>query len=325
MKGENIMNTERPMLSRESISEDVQKFINYLRWEENISNSVTIPSVFTSNISKKLQLLSPIRSIAKVTTTSNDKLDVVIDDDTNESSGWVTNSLIRTKDTSCLSKVSIYLHQLYSKPRVSFSLIEDESSKVEEVIQDKITLQMAAAENKAFLYGDGITQPKGILKYNITTKEYKSDSKTIEGIVGGNNGNIDYLKLIELMDKLQTKYLYSASWVMSRNVASYLRTVKDQSSGKFIWQNAMLPNVPDTLLGYPVVICEDMPNLHKDTKSYCPILFGNFYEGYQIAEKPDIKLLKDPYNAKPFVEFYATKRVGGDVVDFDAIKALVLQ
>ena len=133
MKGENIMNTERPMLSRESISEDVQKCFYYLRWEENISNSVTIPSVFTSNISKKLQLLSPIRSIAKVTTTSNDKLDVVIDDDTNESSGWVTNSLIRTKDTSCLSKVSIYLHQLYSKPRVSFSLIEDESSKVEEV------------------------------------------------------------------------------------------------------------------------------------------------------------------------------------------------
>lgn len=319
------MNTNRPMLSRESISEDVQKFINYLRGEENISNSINIPSIFTNNINKKLQLLSPIRSVAKVTTTSNDKLDVVIDDNSNESSGWVTNSLIKTKDNSCLSKVSIYLHQLYSKPRVSFSLIEDETSKVEEVIQDKITVQMATAENKAFLYGDGLTQPKGILKYNITTKDYKSDSKTIEGVVGGSNNNIDYLKLIEVMDKLQTKYLYNASWLMSRNVASYLRTVKDQSSGKFIWQNAMLPNIPDTLLGYPVVICENMPSFHKDTKSYCPILFGNFYEAYQIAEKPEIRLLKDPYNAKPFVEFYATKRVGGDIVDFEAIKAIVIQ
>ena len=319
------MNTNRPILSHESISEDVQKFISYLRGEENISNSINIPFTFTSNINKKLQLLSPIRSVAKVTTTSNDKLDIVIDDNNNESFGWVTNSLIRTKDNSCLSKVSIYLHQLYSKPRVSFSLIDDDSSKIEEIIQDKITLQMAAAENKAFLYGDGLTQPKGILKYNITTKDYKSDSKTIEGVICTNNGNIDYLKLIELMDKLQTKYLYNASWLMSRNAASYLRTVKDQSSGKFIWQNAILQNVPDTLLGYPVLICEDMPNLHKDTKSYCPILFGNFYEGYQIAEKPEIKLLKDPYNAKPFVEFYATKRVGGDVIDFDAIKALVIQ
>ena len=319
------MATDRPILSTESISEDLQRFINYLRGEENISNSISIPQKLVNNISKKLQLLSPIRNIAKVTTTAHDKLDVVIDDNNNDSSGWVTNSLIRTKDTTCLSKISIYLHQLYSKPRVSFSLIEDESSKVEEVIQDKITLQMALAENKAFLYGDGINQPKGILKYNVVTKEYKSDSKTIEGVIGGSNSNIDYTKLIELMDKLSTKYLYGAYWLMSRNVASYLRNIKDQSNGKFIWQNAILQNVPDTLLGYPVAICEDMPNLHKDTKSYCPILFGNFYEGYQIAEKPEIKLLKDPYNAKPFVEFYATKRVGGDVVDFDAIKALVLQ
>ena len=319
------MTMDRPILSQESFSEDIQKFISYLRGEDTIGNSITIPPMFTDNIAKKLQLLSPIRSIANVTATSHDKLDVVIDDNSNESSGWVTDSLITTNDNSCLSKVSIHLHQLYSKPRVAFSLLEDESAKVEEVIQDKITLQMASAENKAFLYGDGITQPKGILKYNITTKDYKIDSKTIEGVIGSNNSNIDYKQLIEVMNKLNTKYLYNASWLMSRNIASYIRTIKDQSSGKFVWQNAILPNVPDTLLGYPVVICEDMPNLHKDTKSYCPILFGNFYEGYQIAEKPEIKLLKDPYNAKPFVEFYATKRVGGDVIDFNAIKALILQ
>ena len=319
------MTTERPVLSKESLTEDVQRFINYLRCNENISNSINIPNKFVDNITKKLQLLSPIRSIAKVTTTSQDKLDVVIDDNNSESSGWVTNALLQTKDSACLTKISIYLHQLYSKPRVSFSLLEDAASKVEEVIQDKITLQMATAENKAFLYGDGINQPKGILKYNIVTKDYKIDSKAIEGIIGGSNSTIDYSKLIELMDKLNTKYLYSATWLMSRNVASHIRNLKDQASGKFIWQNAILSNMPDTLLGYPVVICEDMPSLHKDTKSYCPILFGNFYEGYQIAEKPEIRLLKDPYNAKPFVEFYATKRVGGDVIDFNAIKALVLQ
>ncbi len=319
------MTTERPILSQESVTEDIQRFINYLRGNEHISNSINIPNTFVDNINKKLQLLSPIRSIAKVTTTSNDKLDVVIDNNSSESSGWVTNSLLQTKDNSCLSKISIYLYQLYSKLRVAFSLLEDDSAKVEEVIQDKITLQVAATENKAFLYGDGINQPKGILKYNITTKDYKIDSKTIEGVTGGNNGTIDYSKLIELMDKLNTKYLYNAYWLMSRNTASHIRNIKDQSSGKFIWQNAILQNMPDTLLGYPVVICEDMPSLHKDTKSYCSVLFGNFYEGYQIVEKPEIKLLKDPYNAKPFVEFYATKRVGGDVIDFNAIKALVLQ
>ena len=129
------MTTERPVLSKESLTEDVQRFINYLRCNENISNSINIPNKFVDNITKKLQLLSPIRSIAKVTTTSQDKLDVVIDDNNSESSGWVTNALLQTKDSACLTKISIYLHQLYSKPRVSFSLLEDASSRVEEVIQ----------------------------------------------------------------------------------------------------------------------------------------------------------------------------------------------
>ena len=319
------MNSERPILSQESTNTEIQNFINYIKGDEQINNAIVIPAAMTINIADKIKALTPIRAIAKVSYTSQDKLDVVIDHNNSTASGWVTDSLIKSEETATLSKVSIYLHQLYSKPKVAFSLLEDESSKVEEVLQDKITAQMATAENYAFLYGDGISQPKGILKYDIVTSSYDSSSKTIEGIIGGKPGKLEnYLKLIELMEQLPARYLYGASWLMSRNVASVLRLMKDQSSGKFIWQSSIMPGVPDTLLGYPVVICDDMPRLNTSSKKYCPILFGNFYEGYQIAEKPEIKLLKDPFNSKPFVEFYATKRVGGDVVNFEAIKALVL-
>lgn len=91
-----------------------------------------------------------------------------------------------------------------------------------------------------------------------------------------------------------------------------------------LWQNSIAHGIPDTLLGYPVVICDDMPKVSEKEES-TPVLFANLYEGYQIAEKPVINILKDPFNAKPYVEFYATKRIGGDVVNFDAIKALVLK
>lgn len=323
------MTTERPMASTETENLELQKFLSYLRGENTLSNSMSLPTSLSLNISNKLKTLSPIRSLAKVLYTGLDKLDVIVNLNTKPSSGWVSNTLIKSDTNVSVSKVSIYLHEVYSRPMVSASVLEDQNAQVEEVIQESIASQIAEFENYSFLYGDGITQPKGILKYDIVTSNYTISSKTIEGITV-NDGLNNYKKLIELMDLLPSKYFYGASWLMSRNVASKLRYMQDSSSGKFIWQNAILPGTPDTLLGYPVTICDDMPKmlskeeLAKAKKPVAPILFGNFYEGYQIAERPGFKLLKDPFNSKPFVEFYATKRVGGDVVNHNAIKALVL-
>lgn len=320
------MTLNRPVLDTTPVNEELQKFINFLKGEDQLSQTVNIPNALSQNINDKLRVLSPIRAISKVTYTSDDKLDVVLDNN-NTSSGWVTNDLIQPDNKENVSKISIYLHQLYAKPKVAFSFLEDNASQVEIVLKEKISTQMAEAENKAFLYGDGINQPHGIMKYNfVNSTNYKNNNKEIECVIGGKPGKIsDCYKLIELMEILPSKYLYNACWLMSRNVASQLRLMKDEGSGKFIWQNSVLPNTPDTLLGYPVIICDDLPKLNSKEKSYCPILFGNFYEAYQIVEKPNITLLKDPYIAKPFIEFYATKRVGGDIVNFDAIKALVLQ
>ena len=303
---------------------DTKKFLNFLRGDQNDHATIDLPASISNSITSKIQMLSPIKSLAKVTYTSGDKLDVVVDSGDSEDSGWITDELIQCADISAISKVSIHLHQLFAKPRVSLSLLEDNTANVEEFIHDKITIQMATSENKSFLYGDGISQPKGILKYEISTEGFKPHQ--IEGVVAGEPGKIDdYTKFVELMEKLPSKYLAGASWIMSRNAASHIRTIKDETTGKFLWQNSIAHGIPDTLLGYPVVICDDMPKVSTEENECVPVLFANLYEGYQIAEKPVINILKDPFNAKPFVEFYATKRIGGDVVNFDAIKALVLR
>jgi HK97 family phage major capsid protein len=318
------MASERPASSAESAYNDLSRFIAYLKGTTNEHEKTVIPKEIANSIESKIKVLSPIKSLARIDHTSRDKLDIVIDSDRSEKSGWVSDELIKNDEPNSISNMSIYLHQLFAKPRVPYSLLEDNTAKVEEFVRDKIVTQMAAAENKAFLFGDGISQPKGILKYEISTNGSKP--KQIEGIIGGKPGEItDYKKIIELMERLQSKYLAGASWIMSRNAASHVRTIKDESTGKFLWQNSIIHGVPDTLLGYPVTICDDMPKVTAEDSVLVPIMFANLYEGYQIVEKSTISILKDPYNSKPFVEFYATKRIGGDVVDHDAIKVFVLK
>ncbi|MDR0640199.1 MAG: phage major capsid protein [Holosporales bacterium] len=315
---------ERPAIPSDPSYSDLKRFISYLKGDKNDQEEMSIPTTITNHIIDKIQALSPIKAISRVTTTSSDRLDVVVDSNDADESGWVTNEIIRSDDLATISKISIHLHQLFAKPKVAHSLLDDHSIKVEEFIKDKITTQMAASENKSFLFGDGINQPKGILRYEISTDG--PQAKQIEGIVGGTIGSIsDCSKIVELMELLPSKYLCGATWIMSRNAASHIRTIKDETTHRFLWQNSIAHGVPDTLLGYPVVICDDMPKVSEKTENACvPVLFANLYEGYHIAEKPNITILKDPYNSKPFIEFYATKRIGGDVVNFNAIKALVL-
>jgi HK97 family phage major capsid protein len=88
-----------------------------------------------------------------------------------------------------------------------------------------------------------------------------------------------------------------------------------------IWQPSLLLNQPDMLLGYPVILSDDMPTARPGEASV-PMVLANFQKGYMVVDRHDMRLLRDPYSSKPFVEFYASKRVGGDVVDFDAFKAI---
>ena len=205
-KGELIMtiSPNRPSTSMDTASMDIKKFISYLKGESEQNETMPMPNSLSDYITDKIRVFSPIKSLAKVTYTSNDRLDVVAETEDTNQSGWVVDNAIKCDDKNTISKISIHLHELFAKPKVTHSLLEDHSAKVEEFVRDKITSQMAASENKAFLFGDGINQPKGILTYEISTDGPKA--KCIEAEIGGEPGKLDsYEPLVKLMEKLPSK------------------------------------------------------------------------------------------------------------------------
>jgi len=123
---------------------------------------------------------------------------------------------------------------------------------------------------------------------------------------------------VDLVYALGAQYRANASFVMNSKTAGVVRRLKD-ADGRFLWSDGLAAGEPARLMGYAVLIAEDMPDVAKDNAA---IAFGDFASGYTVAERPDLRILRDPFSAKPHVLFYATKRVGGDVSDFAAIKLL---
>lgn len=104
---------------------------------------------------------------------------------------------------------------------------------------------------------------------------------------------------------------------MPRRVAALVRKLKD-GQGSYVWQASLSADQPNLLMGHPVYLCDDMDPAQEK------IIFANIAKSYQVVDRSDMNVLRDPFSAKPYVEFYATKRVGGDVINFDAIKIVNL-
>ena len=124
--------------------------------------------------------------------------------------------------------------------------------------------------------------------------------------------------LIDMVYALGAGYRANATWIMNSRLAGMVRRMRD-GDGRYLWSDGLAAGEPARLLGYPVLICEDMPGPASGAKT---VAFGDFRQAYTIAERPDLRILRDPYSAKPHVLFYATKRVGGTVVDPRAFKLL---
>ncbi|USO02780.1 MAG: phage major capsid protein [Alphaproteobacteria bacterium] len=249
-----------------------------------------------------LEDISPIRKVARVETISTDSYEL-LSNEQDADCGWVQETEERRVTKSPMfKKQKIDVHELYAKPVVTQKLLEDAMIDLEPWLLEQIAYKMAKTENEAFTYGDGNNKPKGITTY----------SKDFLKIDGG--------RVVESFIKatlsLKPKYLRTACFAMSRAALALVQTLKDPHTGHFLFQNSLQESAPVTLLGYPIVICDEF---EKDNT----IIFGSFYEGYQIVDRLGFSLIRDPYSMKPFVEFYARKRVGGDVVDKEAFCLLV--
>lgn len=283
-----------------------------------------VPSGLHNGLYATLQTASVMRGLASVREISTSSLEMLIDKGSADA-GWVAETQERDETrTPDLIKTQIPAHEMYARPRATQKLLDDSMVNVEEWLVQKISQKMAAMENAAFISGDGKVSPKGILSYETVRKEAWEWGK-LEELKTGANGNfgegLGVATLLVLFHALKTPYLPGASWLMSRTAQIALRQLRDETSHQYLWQPPLggMPN--PTLLGYPVTVCDDMPSLTSGTPSK-PIIFGNFKEAYQIVDRTGTRVLRDPYSAKPYVEFYTTRRVGGDVLNFEALKVL---
>ncbi|MEJ2001073.1 MAG: phage major capsid protein [Maritimibacter sp.] len=277
--------------------------------------AATIQSVLRSNAS--------IRAIANVVHVEATSYDVLIDHG-DVGTGWATETDAATEtSTPSIERISIPLHELSALPKASQRLLDDSAFEIETWLAGRIADKFARAEAAAFVAGDGSDKPTGFLTHTAVDNDSWSWGN-LGYIASGTSGDFDPTNpadaLFDLVYGLDAEYRAGASFVMNSKTAGAVRKMKD-ADGRFLWSDGLAADTPARLIGYPVLIVEDMPDMAADST---PIAFGDFAAGYTIAERPDVRILRDPFSAKPHVLFYATKRVGGDVSDFAAIKLLKL-
>ncbi|SEB59509.1 phage major capsid protein [Rhodobacter sp. 24-YEA-8] len=264
---------------------------------------------------------SSLRSVANVVQVEATSFDVLVDR-SEVGSGWATEAAATTETaTPTLERIQIRLHELSAMPKASQRLLDDSAFDVEGWLAGKIATRFIRAEASAFINGDGVDKPKGIL---LPAKVANASWAW---------GNLGYVPtgaaadfatsnpadcIINLVYALGADYRANGTFLMNSKTAGAVRKMKD-ADGRFLWSDGLAAGEPARLMGYAVLICEDMPDVGANS---FPIAFGDFHAGYTIAERPDLRILRDPFSAKPHVLFYATKRVGGDIADYAAIKLL---
>ncbi|SHL72486.1 phage major capsid protein, HK97 family [Roseovarius marisflavi] len=270
----------------------------------------TIKSVLGSTAS--------IRAIANVVGVEATSFDVLIDH-TDVGHGWATEAGGTTETaTPVIDRITIPLHELSALPKASQRLLDDSAFDVEGWLAGRIADKFARAEAAAFVTGDGVDKPRGFLTHPSVDNDVWAWGN-LGYVPTGADGSIGGAEpIVDLVYALGAEYRANASFVMNSKTAGTVRKLKD-ADGRFLWSDGLAAGEPARLMGYPVLIAEDMPDIAIGADA---IAFGDFHAGYTVAERPDLRVLRDPYSAKPHVLFYATKRVGGDVSDFKAIKLL---
>lgn len=270
-------------------------------------------------IEQRLRQVSPMREIATVRTTGANVFKKPISL-TNAGTGWVAETGARSQTTSpTLALLEFPTAELYANLAATQTLLDDSFVNLEEWIASEVEEAFAGQERAAFISGDGEDKPRGFLDYDMVAEGSHVWGKIgyiATGVDGAFAASNPVDKVIDLIYTPKTQYRQGARFVMNRKTVSAVRKLKD-GDGRYVWE----PNEAGgaALLGYPVTEIEDMPDVATDAFA---IAFGDFARGYLIVDRAGVRVLRDPYSAKPYVLFYVTKRVGGGVQNFDAIKAL---
>lgn len=292
----------------------------------NSSDSVggyAVPQEIDEQIDSTLNAISPIRSIANVVKVGSAGYRKLIASG-GTPSGWVGFEADRPETgTPDFTEIVPASGELYANPAASQQMLDDAMFDVEAWLAQEIASEFARAEGAAFVGGSGVNQPLGFLSSPTSAAlDGVRPMRTLQtigtGVAGGFAASDPEDVLIDLVQSLRSPYRQGAAFVMNSATAAEIRKFRT-ADGAFMFQPSLAAGQPATLLGYPLIEAEDMPDIGAGSLS---IAFGNFKAGYVIAERNATTILRDPYTHKPYVHFYATKRVGGQVVNSEAIKLL---
>jgi len=280
-----------------------------------------VPEETEREIGRRLTQVSPIRAIAghrEVSTNVYRKPFLV----TGAASGWVGETAARPQTASpTLAELAFPTMELYAMPAATQTLLDDSAVNIDEWIAGEIDTVFAEQEGTAFVAGDGVNRPKGFLNYASVAEsawEWGKLGYVASGAAGDFAADAPADALVDLVYALKSGYRQNGTFLMNRRTQSEVRKLKDDA-GSYLWQPGLEAGQPATLLGYPVMSDDNMPDIGANAHA---IAFGDFRRGYLVVDRMGVRVLRDPYSAKPYVLFYVTKRVGGGVADFDAIKLM---
>lgn len=297
-------------------SGDIQASLNKGVAEEG---GLLAPTEWDRSLQNRLLVLSPMRSIATVQTTSKASFTKLFTEH-GMTSGWVGEADARPNTSTGSFKPMTYsTGEIYVNPSATQQMLDDAEINLENWLMNAIDTEIALKEGQAFLNGDGANKPFGLLTYvEGGANAAKHPWGAVKTVKSGNASQITSDALLDLVYALPSEYAGNARFTLNRNTLVTLRKLKD-GQGNYLWQPSLVAGQPSTLLGYPVTELADMPDVDANAT---PVLFGDFKQGYMVLDRIGIRVLRDPYTNKPYVNFYTTKRVGGGLLNPDCLKAL---
>ena len=286
-----------------------------------------VPSKIDSEIEKLLLNDVPMRRVCNVIKTDTPNYQKLVNKG-GTASGWVDETEARPETgTPQLAAITPFWGELYTNPAATQRMLDDAMFDVASFLAEGVNDEFALQENAAFLTGNGVKKPKGLLSYSTSTDADATRAfGTLQHVVSGDAAGFKTATatvspadcLIDLMHAVRAVYRNNATWMMNSATAAIVRKFKDLD-GNYIWNRNLIIGQPPTLLGYPVVENETMPDVGAGALA---IAFGDFRRAYTIVDRIGTTVLRDPYSNKPYVHFYTTKRVGGFLCNSQAVKLL---
>lgn len=261
---------------------------------------------------------SPIRSVATVVNTSANSIEMVIDDNQITSGGWVGETGTRSETaTPNIGTLTITAHEQYAEPRITQTMMDDAGFDIEAWLVQKITSKLTRDENTAFVTGSGAQRPKGMGSYTAWTTNGTYERDKVEQIASGASGAFTSNGIIDLQNSLPEEYQPNAKWLTKRANWTDILQLKAGDGHYLVNPRIMAEGADKVLFGNPVLFANDVAAVASNALA---LYYGDYREGYVVVDRFGYRVVRDELTAKPYIKLYTTKRTGGAVMNYDAIK-----